>query len=331
MSAPPQLAAAPQTRVMPVLPGFSGLAQGLVQGSVVMPRPPEHPAAAEPGHGVMAQHTAPVSSPAEAVCSRETPRPDPEIPALRQKNAELISQQETLSLALKNAREEVDNLKKAFTTVSQAPASPPPAGHDDVRLVTAADTDAYALGYSFFSDVSSRIRIIREQGLTVDESKVLAGINDGFAGKPRKEPDELFRAVRALNGKVRNEIDVKLTKAGDVIRKALAGSKVDEQRHGLAFVVRKKGKASFSPDEQMVFSTEEQVIGGKRIAGFEHQKVKNSPGKIPYFLSGAARLGGKGGSVDVYAVAGAVYAPGAIPKNITPDMPVKIRITFDKA
>lgn len=188
---------------------------------------------------------------------------------------------------------------------------------------TLLQQESYTAGVIFSSEMKNRIAKNKELGIDIDPDLMLEGINDGYGGKSQLDDSKLKSISNNMDLKISSALNKKKKAIYDKLDKAVAGKKVISQSGGVSIVLEKKGKTPYKKDSTVVFDSSEKTLSGKTIVNSYNNKIEDQS-KLPPMLMQAIKEARKGGHITFYGLAGNVYTPERLPKDISADTPVRI-------
>ncbi|WP_142502476.1 FKBP-type peptidyl-prolyl cis-trans isomerase N-terminal domain-containing protein [Klebsiella sp. 2680] len=239
-----------------------------------------------------------------------------DIDALTKKNAELATAAET-------AQKKYDASVAALTdknTQLQSALDKLSTKEKDINLADKSNKNAYALGVFYLTQALSEMHKMADNNVKLTPSALVAGFNDAYNKKLKIKDDEIENIIKNLN----EQMSLKYVDLEKKIMAKIKNKKYEILPNGVYFVIDKKGKQKYKPDETLSMNILEKKLDGTPILNTMNSNMVYNK-KIDPLMEKILSAGLKGGTVTLYGQAGSLYS--TTPEDIAPD--TLISITFE--
>ncbi len=238
------------------------------------------------------------------------------IDALAKKNAELtaaaVAAQKKHDASVLVLNDKNKKLKSMLDSLS--------IKKDDLNLVDKSNKNAYALGVFYLTQALSDVNTMANNDVKLTPSALVSGFNDAYNKKLKIKEDEIESIVNTLNA----QLSLKYINIEKIIMAKIKDKKYEVLPNGIYFVVDKKGKEKYKPNEVLSMNILEKKFDGSPILNTMNSKMVYDK-QIDPLMEKILSSGFKGGIVTLYGQAGSLYnnTPAEIPRDTL------ISITFE--
>lgn len=191
---------------------------------------------------------------------------------------------------------------------------------DKLNLADKNNKNAYALGVFYLTQALSAMEKMTDDGIKLAPAALVFGFNDAYHQKLKIKESEIEKAVNALN----DQMSAKIVDIDNKIMAKIKNKKYETLPNGVYFVVDKKGKEKYKPDELLSMNILEKKLDGTPILNTMNSSMVYDKQTDP-LMDKVLSSGFKGGTVTLYGQAGSLYNPP--PEAIHPT--TLISITFE--
>ena len=190
----------------------------------------------------------------------------------------------------------------------------------DLNLADKSNKNAYALGVFYLTQALSDVNKMADNDIKLTPSALVSGFNDAYNKKLQIKEDEIESIVNTLN----DQLSSKYVDIEKRIMAKIKNKKYEIMPNGVYFVIDKKGKEPYKPNESLSMNILEKKLDGTPILNTMNSKMVYDKQLDP-LMEKVLSSGFKGGKITLYGQAGSLYS--TTPADINPD--ALISITFE--
>lgn len=231
---------------------------------------------------------------------------DNELVSVKGQLADMTAQHKELEITLADARKQ---LKATSIKSTQKQVVP---------LDTPARQQAYVVGQAMAASLREKIVGYKSSGITLDISRIIAGLSDGLRDRMAMKSSEMDSAWLAFSGELQNRIAAKVKESEALVKKLIAGRKPAVSSDGLQFFVVKKGTLLKDKDSPRSLSLTERLAPEGKLISQVPQLTISPDDEMPPIVRNALPLIGPGTEVEVFALAQQIYEDRPLPKDVSP-------------
>ncbi|WP_124965923.1 hypothetical protein [Trabulsiella odontotermitis] len=209
---------------------------------------------------------------------------------------------------------ERDALQAKVAQGEQARGAEPPAPAAPV-LTNDVSRQTYASGVVFAGNLKRTLSLQQDLGVKTDSGLLLAGLSDAVNGTVRLDDKGVSDSYQSLIKHLSVLEEGKYRDGEKQLEKLTAGATLVKRNRTMFFLQDKKGAGIIRPGDKVRFDLTESVVKGKTLRNNRGISATVND-QLPYMVSQALTLAGRGGNITVYCLASDVYPPEQIPEGV---------------
>ncbi|MBU9839249.1 hypothetical protein J1780_04680 [Rahnella aceris] len=191
--------------------------------------------------------------------------------------------------------------------VSSVPAAP--------VLDTEAGKQTYASGVMLAGNLKRTLALQKDLGVETEPGLLLAGLADAVNGTVRLDERGVSEHYQALVKRLSDLEEGKYRDGEKQLEKLTAGGHLLKRNRTMFFLQGSKGAGVVRSGDKVRFDLTESVVKGKTLRNNKGVSATVND-QLPYVVSQALTLAGRGGNITVYSLASDVYPPEQIPEGL---------------
>lgn len=188
---------------------------------------------------------------------------------------------------------------------------------EDSDLNNDAGRNAYVFGQSVASALSSRLRLIRDTGIEINNAALINGFRDGIAGKSIIDDNELIDRYQTIQELQHASLEQLVTSAYEKIDDITENRKPVQKNEDIRWYLLKAGEGKIEENHRAGVHVYVETQDKRVINDFTDEQVLFDK-DLPTLMFEGIKIAGKKGRVEAWALAKDIMDVEPLPDWITP-------------
>lgn len=188
---------------------------------------------------------------------------------------------------------------------------------EDSDLNKDAGRNAYVFGQSVASALSSRLRLIRDAGIEINNAALITGFRDGIAGKSIIDDNELIDRYQTIQELQHASLEQLVTSAYEKIDDITENRKPVQKDEDIRWFLLKAGEGKIEENHRAGVHVYVETQDKRVINDFTDEQVLFDK-DLPTLMFEGIKIAGKKGRVEAWALAKDIMDVEPLPDWITP-------------